>query len=417
MKIVKHKKGQFIIFATLIIAIMIISIGTIMYSTITYFKHERWQEYLMVIDNIELGSRRVVELSLANYTMLNGTNNQILINNLNNWRTNLTNVYPGFGVALTYSPPDQGYKAYFHTNSYSPYVGVLTPGFMMNSTVPSGSFDNITLVDGGTPVWFYQSPIYYNSYAVPKGNYSASFWAQAAGEDDADLYWRIKYYDKEGIKNITDVGWKDLKVYTESVTNVVINWSSVESWTMPAGGGFAVEIYAVESDVTLYVDSADYPSHIEVPLPIPQSVQAYGVTINYVLGLSRYWYSETSFSAANATISVDLASTGLIGYRFMAIAFLRMKILNATWDSQDLTIHLTVDKEESTPIVNLQKSNFVEVKVDGQPKNFTLTSQYSETYSSFIYEIRCTSQTQPSSVEVAVIDARNIKVIANSTVT
>ena len=85
MKIVKHKKGQFIIFATLIIAIMIISIGTIMYSTVTYFKHERWQEYLMVIDNVELGSRRVVELSLANYTMLNGTNNQTLVNNLNNW--------------------------------------------------------------------------------------------------------------------------------------------------------------------------------------------------------------------------------------------------------------------------------------------------------------------------------------------
>ena len=102
MKIIKHKKGQFIIFATLIIAIMIISIGTIMYSTVTYFKHERWQEYLMIIDNIELGSQRVVEISLANYTStFNDT--QILINNLNQWQTNLTKAYPGFGVALTYS--------------------------------------------------------------------------------------------------------------------------------------------------------------------------------------------------------------------------------------------------------------------------------------------------------------------------
>jgi len=102
MKIIKHKKGQFIIFATLIIAIMIISIGMIMYSTVTYFKHERWQEYLMIIDNVELGSQRVVEISLVNYTStFNDT--QILINNLNQWQTNLTKAYPGFGVALTYS--------------------------------------------------------------------------------------------------------------------------------------------------------------------------------------------------------------------------------------------------------------------------------------------------------------------------
>jgi hypothetical protein len=102
MKIIKHKKGQFIIFATLIIAIMIISIGTIMYSTVTYFKHERWQEYLMMIDNVELGSQRVVEMSLANYTST-FNNTQILFDNLNQWQTNLTKAYPGFGVALTYS--------------------------------------------------------------------------------------------------------------------------------------------------------------------------------------------------------------------------------------------------------------------------------------------------------------------------
>lgn len=119
MKIVKHKKGQFIIFATLIIAIMIISIGTVMYSTVTYFKHERWQEYLMVIDNVELGSRRVVELSLANYAMLNGTNNQTLVNNLNNWQTNVTKAYPNFGVALTYSAANGSYYAYGMNINYS----------------------------------------------------------------------------------------------------------------------------------------------------------------------------------------------------------------------------------------------------------------------------------------------------------
>ena len=102
MKAVRCKKGQFIVLAALIVAIMIISIGTIMYGTVTYFKHERWQEYLMIIDNVELGSQRVVEASLANYTStFNDT--QILTENLDRWQTNLTKAYLGFGVALTYS--------------------------------------------------------------------------------------------------------------------------------------------------------------------------------------------------------------------------------------------------------------------------------------------------------------------------
>jgi hypothetical protein len=102
MKIVRHKKGQFIVLAALTVAIMIISIGIIMYGTVTYFKHERWQEYLMIIDNIELGSQRVVEISLANYTST-FNDRQVLNKSLNQWQTNLTKAYPGFGVALTCS--------------------------------------------------------------------------------------------------------------------------------------------------------------------------------------------------------------------------------------------------------------------------------------------------------------------------
>ncbi len=102
MKIVKRKKGQFIVLAALIVAVLIVSIGTIMYGTVTYFRHERWQEYLMIIDNVELGSQRVLEISLADYTS-KFNNSQILVDNLHKWRTSLTNGYPGFGVALTYS--------------------------------------------------------------------------------------------------------------------------------------------------------------------------------------------------------------------------------------------------------------------------------------------------------------------------
>jgi len=59
-KLIKNKKGQFIIIAFLMIAMMIISIGALMHRAVTYYKHEPWQEYLTLIGSIELNSRRLV---------------------------------------------------------------------------------------------------------------------------------------------------------------------------------------------------------------------------------------------------------------------------------------------------------------------------------------------------------------------
>lgn len=98
---IKQKKGQFIIIAVLIIAIMIVSIGAILYSAVTYYKHEPWEEYLTLIGNIEQSSHNLVELSLSNYTHTLSTN--ILKANLEQWQSNLARIYPGHGIALTYS--------------------------------------------------------------------------------------------------------------------------------------------------------------------------------------------------------------------------------------------------------------------------------------------------------------------------
>lgn len=100
-RLVKQKRGQFIVIAALMVAIMMVSIGAIMYGAVTYFRYERWEEYLAIIDNVRLGSSRVVEMSLASYTVT--LNNETLKNNLDQWQSNVTKAYPGFGLALTYS--------------------------------------------------------------------------------------------------------------------------------------------------------------------------------------------------------------------------------------------------------------------------------------------------------------------------
>ena len=71
-----------------------------MHRTVTYYKHEPWEEYLALIGSIELNSERLVTLSLANYTQT--LNQNILIKNLENWQIDVMKIYPGRGVSLLY---------------------------------------------------------------------------------------------------------------------------------------------------------------------------------------------------------------------------------------------------------------------------------------------------------------------------
>jgi len=242
---------------------MIVAIGVIMYSTVTSFRHERWQEYQMIIGNIELSSQRVVEISLANYTWT--MNNAVLRDNLARWQIDLaglsqdnqTSAYPGFGVSLGY-------------------------------------------------------------------------------------------------------------------------------W-LPTG-----------------------------------SQQAYGWNITYIQGLASQWNKPRSYSAANVTLSLNLTSVGLTGYKFVASAFLGV-ILNATYDDDNnLVISIAVEKEDLIPVTNLDKDDFFinNTKLAEIPHS-TLTHFYEMDNGVLrsIYRIVLPSDPTPSNVFVAVVDSRKIMVVANSTVT
>jgi len=255
LRLNRDKKGQFIIIAALLIAIMIISASAVMFSAVTYFKHERWEEYLIVIDGIKAGTANLLTVSLANYTQTGNTS--VLKTNLNEWRQDVKSAYSGLGVILNYS-------------------------------LASGS------------------------YAV------------------------------------------------------------------------------------------------------------YAMTPNYNLGLNSSWYKSLSWSAANATLSVNMTSAGLTGYTFASAVFLRMNITEVVWYSkqnkQYLLIVLTVDKEGPAPITNLQAGNFVQVNVSDAPRNFASRRYYSITYGCFVYEIRVNSVTsKPLSVDVTLVDNRSIKTVSTST--
>jgi hypothetical protein len=116
MGLVGNKRGQFIIIAALLIAIMIISASAVMFSAVTYFKHERWEEYLIVIDGVKTGTANVLQLSLANYTQ--ALNNTVLKTNMDSWRMDVKKAYTGFGAIASYSLASGAYTAYGMSLNY-----------------------------------------------------------------------------------------------------------------------------------------------------------------------------------------------------------------------------------------------------------------------------------------------------------
>ncbi len=100
MKFEQNKKGQFIIIAVLLVAIMLVSLGALMNTAVTYYKHEPWKEYSTLIGDIELNSQRLLELSLVTYT--NTLNQEVLKNNLEQWQHDLASAYFQNGISLDF---------------------------------------------------------------------------------------------------------------------------------------------------------------------------------------------------------------------------------------------------------------------------------------------------------------------------
>ncbi len=84
---------------------LIISTGTLMYRATTFFRHEPWEEYMTLVGDIELNSRHLTELSLADYTQ-KPANSSILSDNLYAWQRNLRVMYPSKALSLNFNLPD-----------------------------------------------------------------------------------------------------------------------------------------------------------------------------------------------------------------------------------------------------------------------------------------------------------------------
>jgi len=146
----------------------------------------------------------------------------------------------------------------------------------------------------------------------------------------------------------------------------------------------------------------------------------YGMAVQYNMSLAKDWNKQVSFSAANVTFDLNLTSVGLYGYKFITPVFLKMDIIDALYfeSSNEVGVRLIVQREDLIPINDLEAANFIEFQVDGENKTFAFNHYFDiETLNAFVYELRYSSQTQPSSITITVyaVDSRGIKVEGNAT--
>jgi hypothetical protein len=158
--LIKRKDGQFVIIAAVIVAMMMISLSVLLHEAATYYTHEPWDEYVGLIGNIQLNFNRLMEISLANYTLNETTT--ILDQSLSQWKNDLGEIYPGQGVYVDYTLIGTGLSKTWGTNSaYSSATAQLCvdinsiglKGYQINGQVslnvkvqPQPGFDQIELI-------------------------------------------------------------------------------------------------------------------------------------------------------------------------------------------------------------------------------------------------------------------------------
>lgn len=102
----RARRGQFVIIAALMIAIMIVSIAVVMYSTVSYYRYESWEEYMGLIDNVMAGSKQVLLSLLANYTVNvyeKGVADKSIVNDmLLKWSIDLYKAFPSYGLNVSF---------------------------------------------------------------------------------------------------------------------------------------------------------------------------------------------------------------------------------------------------------------------------------------------------------------------------
>ncbi|HKZ93529.1 MAG TPA: hypothetical protein VJ249_02960 [Candidatus Bathyarchaeia archaeon] len=156
MRLARETKGQFIIIGAMLLSIMIVSVSTVIYGTVTYYRQERWEEYVTIVDSVKTASCNILQVGLANYAQT--SNSTVLRDYFNQWIRDVRNAYPGFGVDVGYALANEARSAYGVSLKYS--LGLNRTWNQPASYVASNATVSIDIASAGLTGYNFSSHVF-----------------------------------------------------------------------------------------------------------------------------------------------------------------------------------------------------------------------------------------------------------------
>ena len=136
------------------------------------------------------------------------------------------------------------------------------------------------------------------------------------------------------------------------------------------------------------------------------------------LDMHTNWFTSTSYSIGNLSITYDLTGLGIYGITYETSCELNVQVMNTTSNNQ-ACLNVTKDENEE-PLINLGKQNFKFYSYKHADSTWELISPSTEpvAFANGTYHINMSdpslSQVDPCSYVVQVADPRGITVVASS---
>jgi hypothetical protein len=140
----------------------------------------------------------------------------------------------------------------------------------------------------------------------------------------------------------------------------------------------------------------------------------WGTSLNLTQkNIHTYWYTNSSYSTGNLTVSYDLVGLGISGVEYDAACRLQVDVENTTSSSE---IRLSVVKDEGEPLINLGTQNFKFYNYTFFNSTWTFVNPPSiqASFPNGTYVIDAPSNVNPQFCVVQVEDPRGLIVTASS---
>ena len=213
MRLAKERKGQFIIISAMLLSIMIVSVSTVIYGTVTYYRQERWEEYVTIVDSIKTASCNLLQIGLAKYSQ--SSNATILRDYFNQWVRDARNAYPGYGIDMDFALVNGLRSAYGIVPPMNYSLGLARRWNQQTSYVAANATVNINVASVGLTGYNFSSNVFL------KMSIRDVVWYTGSGK------WYVLFYlsvDKEGLEPI-------ISLQTSNFGNVTLS-GVTQSFTM-----------------------------------------------------------------------------------------------------------------------------------------------------------------------------------------